>query len=235
MIAGLVVGLATAFIIAWTIPAIAIAFSTDYRFESQSYSLVFVQRYHDIALWVAPEWPDSAFVVAIILAPLFGGAAFHLIWPRRVLFTAIIFSICYPLAALFNVQMNEPVSFRWSRFFDADGRQLLTLFVLAAVMSALGASIVKRVGWAAKLREPDSDLGQPVFHSKAGAAGEFEATEIKNLLETNDIRALVTRDTSAPGMPFTVRVARKDIDRALILVKDFAVVGSAATETSGRE
>jgi hypothetical protein len=82
------------------------------------------------------------------------------------------------------------------------------------------------------------DLSEPIFQSEGSSTAEFEATAIKALLEANDIPAHVGGDTVLPNLPFEVRVARKDVERARELIEEFTVSGpeaAAQAELEGEE
>jgi hypothetical protein len=79
------------------------------------------------------------------------------------------------------------------------------------------------------------DLGEPVFRSEGSVTGELEATEIKTLLEANNLKAIVLRDSAGASMPFIVCVARKDVDRARVLVSDSSTAELEAAEQAESE
>jgi len=66
------------------------------------------------------------------------------------------------------------------------------------------------------------------------AASEMEAMGIKNLLESNDIAAVLVGDSVLPNFPFEVRVARDQAERARILISDAEAIGPAAAEEAER-
>jgi len=73
--------------------------------------------------------------------------------------------------------------------------------------------------------DPSSALDlEPV----ASAASEMEAMSIKNLLESNDIAAVLVGDSVLPNFAFDVRVARDQAERARILIADAEKIGPAA-------
>src|SRR5258708_15727211 len=73
-------------------------------------------------------------------------------------------------------------------------------------------------------------LSEPIFQSEGSSTAEFEATGIKTLLEANDIPAVVLGDVVLPSLPFEVRVAKKDVERARELIKEFTESGPEAPE-----
>jgi hypothetical protein len=68
----------------------------------------------------------------------------------------------------------------------------------------------------------------------ASAASEMEAMSIKNLLESNDIAAVLVGDSVLPNFPFEVRVAHDQADRARQLISDAEAKGPAAAEEAER-
>ncbi len=79
------------------------------------------------------------------------------------------------------------------------------------------------------------DLSEPIFQSEGSSTAEFEATGIKTLLEANDIPAVVLGDVVLPSLPFEVRVAKKDMERARELIKEFTESGPEAAEQAELE
>ncbi len=68
----------------------------------------------------------------------------------------------------------------------------------------------------------------------ASAASEMEAMSIKNLLDANDIAAVLVGDSVLPNFAFEVRVARDQAERARILIADAEKIGPAAAEEAER-
>ncbi len=79
------------------------------------------------------------------------------------------------------------------------------------------------------------DLSEPIFHSEGSTTAEFEATEIKSLLEASGIAAVIVGDSVLPNFPFEVRVAAENVDRALQLIEDYVKGGPEAAEIAERE
>lgn len=79
------------------------------------------------------------------------------------------------------------------------------------------------------------DLSEAIFHSEGSTTAEFEATEIKNLLEASNIAAIVVGDSVLPNLPFEVRVAAENADRARQLIEDYVEGGPEAAEQAERE
>jgi hypothetical protein len=68
----------------------------------------------------------------------------------------------------------------------------------------------------------------------ASATSEMEATSIKNLLESNDIAAVLVGDSVLPNFPFEVRVAHEQADRARTVIADAEKTGPASAEEAER-
>jgi Putative prokaryotic signal transducing protein len=68
----------------------------------------------------------------------------------------------------------------------------------------------------------------------ASATSEMEAMSIKNLLDANDIAAVLVGDSVLPNFAFEVRVARDQAQRARILIADAEQTGPAAAEEAER-
>lgn len=79
------------------------------------------------------------------------------------------------------------------------------------------------------------DLSEAIFHSEGSTTAEFEATEIKNLLEAGNIAAIVVGDSVLPNFPFEVRVAKENAERARQLIDDYVQGGPEAAEAAERE
>jgi len=79
--------------------------------------------------------------------------------------------------------------------------------------------------------DPSSALD---LETVASAASEMEATSIKNLLESNEIAAVLVGDSVLPNLAFDVRVARDQANRARILIADAEHLGPAAAEEAER-
>jgi hypothetical protein len=70
--------------------------------------------------------------------------------------------------------------------------------------------------------DPSSNLDvETVFHAEgSGPLAEMQAMNVKNLLESNGISAIQTGDSVLPNLPFEVKVARENADRARRLIND---------------
>jgi hypothetical protein len=79
--------------------------------------------------------------------------------------------------------------------------------------------------------DPSSALD---LETVASAASEMEATSIKNLLESNEIAAVLVGDSVLPNFAFDVRVAHDQAARARILIADAEYLGPAAAEEAER-
>lgn len=69
---------------------------------------------------------------------------------------------------------------------------------------------------------------ETVYHGEATPTAEIEAMDIKNLLESNGIAAVVIGDSVLPNLAFEVRVARNEAERARALIADAQSQGPAA-------
>jgi len=79
------------------------------------------------------------------------------------------------------------------------------------------------------------DLSEAIFHSEGSTTAEFEATEIRKLLEASNIDAIIVGDSVLPNLPFEVRVSKENADRARQLIEDYVKGGPEAAEQAERE
>jgi hypothetical protein len=79
------------------------------------------------------------------------------------------------------------------------------------------------------------DLSEPIFHSEGSTTAGFEASEIKSLLEQNDIAAILVGGSMLPNLPFEVRVAKENAERARLLIEEYVKGGPEAAEEAERE
>lgn len=67
---------------------------------------------------------------------------------------------------------------------------------------------------------------ETVFHAEgSGTLAEMQAINVKNLLESNGISALLTGDSVLPNLPFEVKVARLQADLARRLIAEAEASG----------
>jgi hypothetical protein len=71
---------------------------------------------------------------------------------------------------------------------------------------------------------------ETIYHSEGSVTAEVEALSIKNLLESNDIAAVIVGDSVLPNFPFEVRVAKEQAERARQLMVEAAQSGAASAE-----
>ncbi|HUJ51170.1 MAG TPA: hypothetical protein VLW25_13260 [Bryobacteraceae bacterium] len=71
---------------------------------------------------------------------------------------------------------------------------------------------------------------ETVFHSQTGPTSEFEAMNVKNLLESNGITAVLVGDSVLPNLPFEVRVARNKAQLARKLIAQAEAGGRNQSE-----
>jgi hypothetical protein len=65
--------------------------------------------------------------------------------------------------------------------------------------------------------EKETDL-ETIYHAEGESTAELEALTIRGLLEANGIGAIVVGDPVLPNLPFEVKVAREDAERARRLI-----------------
>src|SRR5258708_3583077 len=69
--------------------------------------------------------------------------------------------------------------------------------------------------------DPSEDLDlEAIFHSEGSTTAEFEALEVKGVLEANGIAAVIVGDSRLPNLAFEVREARDQMEGALALLAD---------------
>jgi hypothetical protein len=62
---------------------------------------------------------------------------------------------------------------------------------------------------------------ETVFHAEgSGSLAEMQAMNVKNLLESNGLSAVLVGDSVLPNFPFEIRVAREQADLARRLIAD---------------
>jgi hypothetical protein len=66
--------------------------------------------------------------------------------------------------------------------------------------------------------DQDSSALQPVFHAEGGSLAEFEALEVKALLEANKIPVVMVGSSLFPNLPFELEVPAAEADRARRLI-----------------
>jgi hypothetical protein len=79
--------------------------------------------------------------------------------------------------------------------------------------------------------DPSSDLD---LETVVSATSELEAMGIKNLLDSNGVAAVLIGDSVLPNIPFEVRVAHDQAERARLLIADAQTIGYAAAEEAER-
>lgn len=83
--------------------------------------------------------------------------------------------------------------------------------------------------------DDSSNLDLETIYHADGTLAEFESMEIKHLLESNGILAVIVGNTVLPTFSFEVRVARDQVKRALELIADAQMAGPAAAEEAELE
>jgi Putative prokaryotic signal transducing protein len=81
--------------------------------------------------------------------------------------------------------------------------------------------------------DPSSKLDiETVFHAEgSGPLAEMQAMGVKNLLESNGIAAILFGDSVLPNMPFEVKVARENAERASRLIAEAESSAAEAGES----
>lgn len=64
----------------------------------------------------------------------------------------------------------------------------------------------------------DADL-EIIYHAEGSSTAEIEALAIKSLLEANGIPVVMVGDPVLPNLPFEIKVASKDAQRARELIE----------------
>jgi putative signal transducing protein len=81
----------------------------------------------------------------------------------------------------------------------------------------------------------DLDL-ETVFHAEgSGSLAEMQAMNLKNLLESNGIAAVLVGDSVLPNFPFEIRVAREQADLARRLIADAEESGPIGADEVERQ
>jgi hypothetical protein len=77
---------------------------------------------------------------------------------------------------------------------------------------------------------------ETVFHVEgSGGLAEMQAMNVKNLLESNGIGAVLVGDSVLPNLPFEIRVAREQADLARRLIADAEESGPVDADEVERE
>ena len=71
---------------------------------------------------------------------------------------------------------------------------------------------------------------ETIYRAEGSATGGLETFEIKNLLETNGIAAVIVGDAVLPNLPFEIKVAREQAERAKQLIAEAQRTGPTAAE-----
>jgi hypothetical protein len=78
--------------------------------------------------------------------------------------------------------------------------------------------------------DDSSELDLETIYHADGTLAEVESQEIKNVLEASGIAAIVVGNSVLPTMPFEVRVARDQVQRAREVLKEAQASGPGAAE-----
>jgi hypothetical protein len=84
--------------------------------------------------------------------------------------------------------------------------------------------------------DPSEELDlEPIYHSEGSATAEFEALEVKGLLEANGIPAIIVGDSVLPNLGFEVRVPRDQLEDAKAILEEAQKSGPADAEKAELE
>jgi hypothetical protein len=83
--------------------------------------------------------------------------------------------------------------------------------------------------------DDSANLDLETVFDAVGTLAEMQAMGIKNLLESNGIAAVLMGDSVLPYLPFEVKVARAQTDRARDLIAEAQIAGSGAAEEAELE
>ncbi len=84
--------------------------------------------------------------------------------------------------------------------------------------------------------DPSDELDlEPIFHSEGSTTAEFEALEVKGVLEANGIAAVIVGDSVLPNLAFEVRVAHDQVEQAKQVLEEVQKTGPADAERAERE
>ena len=78
--------------------------------------------------------------------------------------------------------------------------------------------------------DASSDLDLVTVFRSAGNTSEMEAQQVKSLLESNGLEAVLVADARWPNLPDEVRVAREHLTQAKRLIADALAAGPAAAD-----
>jgi Putative prokaryotic signal transducing protein len=73
-------------------------------------------------------------------------------------------------------------------------------------------------------RSGDLEL-ETIYHAEGSSLAELEALEIKGLLESNGIPAIMVGDPVLPNLPFEIKVARHEAECARQLIAEARCAG----------
>jgi NADH/NAD ratio-sensing transcriptional regulator Rex len=78
--------------------------------------------------------------------------------------------------------------------------------------------------------DASADLDLVTVFRSAGNTGEMEAQQVKSLLESNGLEAVLVADARLPNLPDEVRVAREHLTQARRLIAEALSAGPAAAD-----
>jgi hypothetical protein len=80
----------------------------------------------------------------------------------------------------------------------------------------------------------DPDL-ETVFHAEGSSTAEMEALAVRALLDANGIPTVLVGDPVLPNLPFEVKVAGSQAERARQLMAEAQKVGPIAAEAAEKQ
>jgi hypothetical protein len=78
--------------------------------------------------------------------------------------------------------------------------------------------------------DASSELDLVTVFRSAGNTGEMEAQQVKSLLDSNGLEAVLVADARLPNLPDEVRVAREHLTQAKRLIAEALAAGPAAAD-----
>lgn len=83
--------------------------------------------------------------------------------------------------------------------------------------------------------DPSSDLDMVTLRRTEGTTGELEAISIRSILEANNIPNVMVGASTLPNLSFSIEVAKKDLQRAQLVLAEAEAAGPAAAVEAERE
>lgn len=83
--------------------------------------------------------------------------------------------------------------------------------------------------------DPSHALDPVTVFRVASTQSSFEAQSVQALLEAEGIQAELVGDTRLPNLPYEIRVAQQDAERAMALIAEAQALGPAAAAEAEQE